>query len=388
MGEKILFVDDDASILAGFRRQLRQQFEIDTAEGPQVGLEAIAADGPYAVVVSDLRMPGMDGVQFLTRVHDRSPDSVCVMLTGNADLDAAIAAVNEGNIFRFLTKPTDPEVLVKTLNDAIQQYNLITSERVLLQETLSGSIKVMVDVLSLTNPIAFSRASRAKEHIRRIAEHLNIQSIWQFELAALLSQMGCVALHPEVLEKHHSGLTLTPGEQETLNSHPSVGRKLLASIPRLQSVAEMIGLQQATFSSLTRAGGSGSSEAVNLGAQMLKVALDFDQLMSCGKPPNVAIELLASRPDVYNPRIVAALGTVRATPAKMDTRIVNVSQLTTGMIAACDIRSNGGMLLLARGQEVTGPIVARLSYWVQRGEMEERIRVLVPHQELPTDMAA
>ena len=114
MSEKILFVDDEPDLLAAYQRHLRKAFEIETAEGPERGLEAVTERGPFAVIVSDLRMPNMDGIQFLSLVKKKTPNSVRIMLTGCADLETSIAAVNEGNIFRFLTKPCQPNTLVKS----------------------------------------------------------------------------------------------------------------------------------------------------------------------------------------------------------------------------------------------------------------------------------
>ena len=95
MSEKVLYVDDDANILAAYSRMLRKDFEIDTAEGGREGLDLITQAGPFAVVVADMRMPGMDGVEFLGLVKDRCGESVRIMLTGNTDLESAIHAVNE-----------------------------------------------------------------------------------------------------------------------------------------------------------------------------------------------------------------------------------------------------------------------------------------------------
>src|SRR2546425_3295178 len=128
MTEKILCVDDEPNVLEAYQRSLRKKFQIDTAVGGEQGLAEIERQGPYAVVISDLRMPGMDGVQFLAQVRDRSPDSIRVMLTGQADMNAAIGAVNEGRIFRFLTKPCPPDILSQTLQAGLEQYRLITVE--------------------------------------------------------------------------------------------------------------------------------------------------------------------------------------------------------------------------------------------------------------------
>jgi serine phosphatase RsbU (regulator of sigma subunit) len=127
--DKILFVDDDANLLASFRRQLRKKYQIETALGGPEGLELVNQNGPYAVIVSDFRMPHMDGIEFLSRVREIAPDTVRIMLTGNADMQAAIQAVNEGNIFRFLTKPCAVDLLGESLNTGIDQYRRVRQER-------------------------------------------------------------------------------------------------------------------------------------------------------------------------------------------------------------------------------------------------------------------
>ena len=157
MNEKILFVDDDANLLAACERNFRRQFQIETAEGGEAGLQKIAERGPFAVVVSDRQMPRMDGIQFLSLVKERAPDTVRIMLTGNADLEGAIKVVNEGNIFRFLTKPCAHEILGKAVADGLTQFRLITAEKELLNKTLSGSIKLLTDILTMMEPRSFGR---------------------------------------------------------------------------------------------------------------------------------------------------------------------------------------------------------------------------------------
>lgn len=122
MENRILFVDDDSNILDGYKRQLRKQFSIETAEGGEKGLDAVKNKGPFAVIVSDLKMPGMDGNQFLAYVKEMTPESTRILLTGYADLRSAIEAINNGSIFRLLTKPCDKIDLVQTLENGIEQY--------------------------------------------------------------------------------------------------------------------------------------------------------------------------------------------------------------------------------------------------------------------------
>ncbi len=113
MAEKILLVDDDSNVLDGYRRSLRGEFLLETALGGEEALNLATVNGPYAVVISDMRMPRMDGIQLLSRIKALSPDTIRVMLTGNADTETAVNAINEGSIFRFLNKPCSKEVMAK-----------------------------------------------------------------------------------------------------------------------------------------------------------------------------------------------------------------------------------------------------------------------------------
>lgn len=134
MADKILFVDDEPSVLDGYRRMLHREFEVDTATGGEDGLDLIKGIHPYAVVVSDMRMPGMNGAEFLAKARQLAPESVRILLTGYADMNAAIDAVNEGNIFRYLTKPCEKEVLVKAINLGLEQYRTMSAEKLLVKK--------------------------------------------------------------------------------------------------------------------------------------------------------------------------------------------------------------------------------------------------------------
>lgn len=123
--EKILFVDDDTNVLHGYKRQLRKEFRINTANSGEKGVQAIKTCGPYAVIVSDYQMPGMDGIEFLSRARGLAPDSVRMMLTGHADLQVAMEAIADGNIFRFLTKPCKSGRLAMAVEAAVEQYRLV-----------------------------------------------------------------------------------------------------------------------------------------------------------------------------------------------------------------------------------------------------------------------
>jgi DNA-binding NtrC family response regulator len=184
MSEKILLVDDDRYILDGYRRSLRSEFSMETAQSGQEALGLLEDKTAYAVVISDMRMPGMDGIELLKRVKKASPDTVRIMLTGNADVQTAIEAINEGSIFRFLIKPCSKETMARTITAALVQYRLVIAEKQLLEQTLSGCLQVLTEVLSLVNPAAFSRAERARRYIHHVVTAMQLGNPWQYEVAA------------------------------------------------------------------------------------------------------------------------------------------------------------------------------------------------------------
>ncbi len=164
--EPILFVDDEELVLASYQRVLRKQFAFDVASSGQQAIDIVGSHEPYAVVVSDMRMPGMNGIELLRRVKAISPQTIRLMLTGNSDVQTAIDAVNEGSVFRFLTKPCSPEALATAISDGLIQYRLIRAEKELLENTLHGSIRLLTEVLGLVNPAAFNQSSRIAKYVK------------------------------------------------------------------------------------------------------------------------------------------------------------------------------------------------------------------------------
>ncbi len=143
ISRKVLCVDDDRLFLEAVKRRLRKDFEVVTAVGGEAALRTLEEEGPFAVVLSDFNMPGMNGVEFLKRSQEHSPETVTAMLTGQTDLDVAISALHEGRIFRFLNKPCTTEKIAKTLNDCLAQYRLVVSERILSAELNLANDKLM-----------------------------------------------------------------------------------------------------------------------------------------------------------------------------------------------------------------------------------------------------
>lgn len=377
MNEKILIVDDDPALRAAYRHRLKEKFDVEFAPDGKQGLVLIEKNGPFAVIVSDMRMPKMNGIQFLSQVKDITPDSYRIMLTGYADLKTAVDAVNEGKIFQFLTKPCPVETLYQSLDTGIKMYKHIVAEKELLENTLSGSINVLTEILSLVNPEAFGRASRIRSYVRDVVRKMKLPDLWQYELAAMLSQIGCLTIPPLIIHKIYADEQLSEEEEKMFSSHPQVARNLLIHIPRLEPIARMIELQQKPFSYFSSLEEDIGDNNIILGAQILKIVLKFDQLIVNGMYHSRALLKLRSQKDEYNPKILDVLENLRIHKLERVIKTVNVKELRNSMIIDEDIIAKNGVLLVSKGQVVTDPVLELLKSFSEGIGIVEPIRVVV-----------
>jgi response regulator RpfG family c-di-GMP phosphodiesterase len=375
MTERVLCVDDDPKVLQGFLRQVGDQFDMETASGGEEGLAVLAGKGPFAVVVSDMRMPGMDGVQFLARVKEQSPDTVRIMLTGDADLSSAIEAVNRGAVFRFLTKPCEPDAFKLAIRSGLEYRCLMNAERTLLRDTLTGTMKLLTDVVSMVNPAAFGRASRIRRYVKHIAVQMQLPDVWQFELAASLSQIGCVTLPRQVLDKLYAQEPLLPDEQKMYTGHPEVGRRLLENIPRLQAIAAMVERQQDPYWRYGAQDGNETDDRTALGSQILRVAIELDQLLMRGVAFDAAWHKLRAKKGEFNPEVLESLMDLRVGDGAKAVRMLSVADVQAGMIADQDIQASDGSILVPRNQEITYSVLLLLRAAARRQGVVEPFAV-------------
>jgi len=364
--------------LDGYRRMLHREFEVETAVGAELALTVIESRGPYAVVISDMRMPGMNGSEFLSRLRQSAPATVRMLLTGYSDMKAAMDAVNQGNIFRFLTKPCDKETLSGAVTAGIGQFHLVMAEKELLEKTVMGSIKVLTDVLSAVSPEAFGRSMRIARCVTHMAGKFALASAWWYETAAMLSQLGCAMLDPELLQAAYVGAKLSPEDQARFDAHPVVASNLLAAIPRLEPIAWMV-RQQFTKGMPEHAPESASIPAPDLllGARMLKAAVAFDSLKLQGLSDEDALARLHDRRTEYGQELVSALESMASTGPRMELRKVATGKLAPGMILQQEIRTNTGLLVVVKGQEVTQALLTKLDNFAHSGKIEKEILAMV-----------
>ncbi len=383
MTNKVLFVDDDLNILASFKRRLGRRFDIAIVPGGEQGLEVLENEGPVAVVISDQRMPGMDGIQFLGEVKKVAPDTVRMMLTGNADLTTAIKAVNEGSIFRFFTKPCPPEVMASAIEAGLKQHNLVRAERDLLENTLAGSVKVLIDVLSLANPGAFQKTRLLRGWVRQVAKRLDLSKVWELDIAAMLSPIGLITIPPEIQGKVQAGAKLSKVDREIYERAPEAARNLISNIPRMKNLSEMIYFQNKGFD------GSGfpndwiAGKDIPLGGRLLKVLNDVAALSD--NPDRATFVELEKHMHLYDPEILQVVRDClvdESAPgvAAPTQEIVKISagSVLAGARLVSNIETEDGRLLLAAGTEISQAQIECLWNYRQSRKLKEPLHVIQP----------
>lgn len=374
---KILFVDDEPNILQSFQRQLRSQFDLHTAIGARAALQHMErSDSPFSVVIADMKMPEINGIELLQQFHEQSPTTTRIMLTGNVDQDTAVDAVNQGKIFRFLNKPCSSDDLINAIQAGIEQHRLIRAEKELLQKTLTGSVKLLTDILSLIDPDSFGAALDLRSSIREMAPLFGIENSWELELAAMLGPIGAISLPKEVSNKLFSQDELTVSEQSVVNSVPSLSRDLLKNIPRLGRVSEIVffhfrGFDESGFPQDAPAG-----TKIPLEARALRIIRTIHKAHALGLQESELIDSLR-KDRTLDPALLKLfaeqtqqqLGIAQVIEEQQYE--VSASELLPGQTLLKDVLTEDGTLVVRAGHKINEVSIHRIQNYV-------RLRGLTP----------
>lgn len=364
---KVLLVDDEVHVLQAAHRVLRKAVDVTTADSPQKALELLKTSGPFAVVVSDQSMPGMDGIKLLGLIAKKAPSTTRIMLTGNNDQQTAVNAVNDGRIFRFVGKPCNSDILLKVIEDGITHHQALAAERELLEQTLSGSVKMLVDIVAISRPRAYVRASLIQRWVRKVAKIRDSKPSLELGISAMLCTLGYLTLPDALADRYLSGDALSPDEKRQVNAAAAQARDLVSNIPRMNGIAEAIYYCRKGYD------GSGfpddDTEGENLpeASRLLCALIDLAEI-AIGEQPDFEVcmaELERNAPR-YDPQILEgmrqALGGDQVFAGTQDAvrKKVPAAQLFAGDTLASDIRDGEGRLLLAAGSQLSQITIKRL----------------------------
>jgi response regulator RpfG family c-di-GMP phosphodiesterase len=413
----VLLVDDEPGILSALRRLLRPAgYRLFTAESGQAGLAVLEREA-IALVVSDMRMPEMDGAAFLEQVRARWPGVIRILLTGYADVASTVAAINKGEIYRYIAKPWDDTDLQLIIRDALARQRLEQENRWLNELTqrqnaelkaLNASLEAKVeartaelrqtmDFLELAHKdlkagffntvMAFGalqemRCEALAGHSRRVADlcraiaarlSLSDADSNDLFLAALLHDIGKIGLPDELLDKPFTALN--PEARGLVVRHPLTAQGVLMAIEQLKGAAELIRMHHERFDGMGYPEGL-SGYAIPLAARILAVANDYDALQQgtlVGRRCTAAEArafLLENRGKRYDPDVVDAIDGYLAEIQTEEIQEIplRVMHLQPGMVLTRDLMHPDGFLLLSRGRALDTFVIEQLK------RLEERER--------------
>ena len=348
--QKILIVDDEEVLLKSIQRIHDDDYDITTALGPAEALEVFEQEGPFAVVVSDMRMPGMNGVELLTEIERRDPSAVKMMLTGFSELKTTVKAINQGQLFRFLTKPCDDDDFAAALDAGLRQFDLMQMEQELLEKTLCDSVQLMQDVLALTNPDTFCYSQQVLRFTRGMLKHLKVANAWEIELAAMLASIGTVAV-PENLNASKSESPISNENVKQIRNLPKFAAKLVKRIPRMEQVARHI---------RTIAKEPGKKTPA-VGSQILAIANSFatathvDQ-STIQEAANTTRKLFEG----FDAAVLNAFDQLVSGLLEAKSQSTTISELQPGMVLNQDVNNEAGERIMRSGQILSGAAIELL----------------------------
>lgn len=409
----ILLVDDEPNILTSLKRLLRPMgLTVWTAENGTAGLEIFARE-KIDIVISDMRMPEMSGVQFLQRVRERNPEAIRILLTGYADVSSTIDAINKGEIYRYISKPWDDrevlmiihqvmdtkrlkeekhrlEELVQQQNEELKQLNNGLEQKVqertqALQKAMSSlekahfdlkknfftSIKVFSNLIEMREGGMAGHARRVADLSRSLALHIKLSEgeAQDVFLAALLHNIGKIGLSDTILKKPY--VTLSPAECDQVHKHPIKGQTVLMALDQLSDAAVLIRHHRERFD------GQGYPDglvglAIPTGARIISIASDYDALLSAtlnGHKYNqeeALNELCQSAAKRYDPlllkKFIEMLGLSVAKPVEKDRKVLS-EELEPGMVLSRDLVTRDGALLLAKDFVIEPRIIKQIRHY-------------------------
>jgi len=339
---KIMLVTTDRKFARIARDTLCPTFDLSIVSSGEKALQVFDRDHRYMVVISSMKLKGMDGREFLAAAMQEQPKITRIMVTAFPEFDHAVQLVNTADISWLLTQPCAAEDLLKAVTDSVARYKREQTEAEAMRDTLTGSVRMLVDIMELTHPEAMRRSKRIRRRAQQISRFLKAMPPHLMDMIVLLSNIGCVGLPKGLLKKMETGKDITKADMKRFRTHPSIAARLLENVPRMGRMAGIIRHQHTPC-----------SQTPPLGARILKVCIDMDQMQRNGSSPDKALEFMRAKPEIYDAAVVDALARHLQENEKLECSTLWVADLEPGMVMQADMVTERGTILLHRGETLS-----------------------------------
>tara|TARA_Y100001934_G_scaffold41218_1_gene49328 strand:+ start:1637 stop:2872 length:1236 start_codon:yes stop_codon:yes gene_type:complete len=394
--ETVLIVGDEERLLDGLRRQLRGKFEIVTAVGGERALEILENQSEIAVIVSDMHMPGMTGIEVLEAFIKKSPATARIILTESADQDCAIEAINKSHVFGFLKKPCSTDILIESIENGLAHHRFLVREKKLMETTLAGSIKLLSDVVSLMDPAATFGSRKIGRWAHVLSPHLKRVKRWELDFAVMLAPLGRISIPLDSLLRHNKSESLSEKEQAMIENVPKVGNRLLNNIPSMATVSKAVLYQDKNFD------GSGFPDDKTHGAEIpviarvLRILKSLAEISGDSELAATHLDELLRHREWFDPELLLLarqylIAPETATPESKDPKqeevhtprqstMVRTSTLHEGQRLAADLINTDGTLILSEGTKLSQTQVEKIRSMLELNKLSESTAV-VPTEE-------
>jgi len=396
--KKVLFVDDEENLLNSFISLMRKE-DIDVhilQDSTQID-SMLSEKGPFALILSDQRMPGLNGAELLAKVALNNSETIRVLVTGYSDYNETVQAINNGGISQYISKPWNDDKLKEIINSLVQQYNLEQENKFLLNElklknskltelldgTILNSTHLLVDILSYINPNAAAQTEKVKElgiPILNKINNLSPKDIWEIKIALDLFNLGIAVLPSWVqIVLNKEGLD-SINRFDVSKDHQLLAAKLLEKIPGFEGVAKIIKFSNKNWD------GSGIPEDIEIskyklpiGSRLLKILLDFNKLQFSNYKDIELLKSMTKKPNKYDIDLLKLI--IKSYTVKKTIKIKQIKvfpkELKPGMVVLDTIQTLSGVKLINSNTILTNTSITAIRSWEKLRDKIEPINVKV-----------
>jgi len=390
----VLVVDEDQKVLDASVRLLGRNYEVHTCGTAEEALAWLKENPHVAVVLSCVNLPGMDGAVFLHQAEKLSPFSARILLTAEKSIEVLKQGVNEARIFMYLSKPCPGGELVTAVGSGVSYHARLVDERAMLERTISGAVRMLIEMLSLFHGDAFRRTDVMRPQALTIAKALGLTKTWELEMAVMFSPLGEALLPKDILARHRAARSLTPQQRDILAAAPAQSRDLIKNIPQLERIADLLYLSGKGFdgSGFPENGPAGSD--IPLVSRILKILTDLWYASPEGGVDAAAFNALAINGKQYDPKLleIARRELLDETdtvgePKAEEHLSCTIRMLKPGDVLLDDVLSEASHeLILSRGHQLTETTIRRLVQFDQTAGVRQPVRVVRKPVYLDVDM--
>ena len=351
----VLFVDDDPNILKAIKRNLHGRYKVAVAETIDTATEYLD-NHHFPVVFSDMKMPSMNGADFLILVKEKNPDSIRVLLTGESNVNDAIKAINESDIYKILMKPCTPENLCSTIDSALKLYHAHALEAMIMDKSLIGFVYIILDLLKIISPEIFKRSIDITKIVRSPKTNFQVSDSWSFEVACLLMYLGSIHYRLYKFESIYGSENMVKVIRKSAS--------LLSKIPKFEPVYQILNDLSEFYHKQT------TIEALDSDSKVLKFLVDYHSMINDSKRNEklrhmYSVDVIAQVPFLFGKK---------APETKF--RSISVQEVHTGMKTAEDVTTKSGSILIFKDEIITDKHISTLMIFSTKEYLNEPFKVM------------